>query len=306
MPQSGDIYSSGSFPQFDHSSLADAHANWKEWKPLMQSAMHSTVLSHILAGANMDFTAADLLSAWIYQPKPAHFYLPGYPVLLHSTAARGFEKRQKQNSARGLLYQKIQASFWRCLCDNFSKSDAKCIDICNPMSTSYEREIEDGDQMADYDGDYREPYATRLYLMLEKKYAKTEALDALRVVKEYEVSLSEIHSPGWDFEKWTEDFSEKWRALDNGRKTQNPEFHDCMRLLTFLQESKIPMWKTYANMYFLQHGQDATYYVMAPLLESLQSHYRLQTHALNGSAPFAEAKLVRFKKMKSHHVFLSP
>jgi len=184
MPQSGDIYSSGSFPQFDHSSLADAHANWKEWKPLMQSAMHSTVLSHILAGANMDFTAADLLSAWIYQPKPAHFYLPGYPVLLHSTAARGFEKRQKQNSARGLLYQKIQASFWRCLCDNFSKSDAKCIDICNPMSTSYEREIEDGDQMADYDGDYREPYATRLYLMLEKKYAKTEALDALRVVKE--------------------------------------------------------------------------------------------------------------------------
>jgi hypothetical protein len=51
-------------------------------------------------------------------------------------------------------------------------------------------------------------------------------------------------------------------------------------------------------MYFLQHGQDATYYVMAPLLESLQSHYRLQTHALNGSAPFAEAKLVRFKKMK--------
>ena len=103
MPQSGDTYSCGSFPQFDHSSLADAHANWKEWKPLMQSAMHSTVLSHILAGANMDFTAADLLSAWIYQPKPAHFYLPGYPVLLHSTAARGFEKRQKQNSARGLL-----------------------------------------------------------------------------------------------------------------------------------------------------------------------------------------------------------
>jgi hypothetical protein len=47
MPQSGDTYSSGSFPQFDHSSLADAHANWKEWKPLMQSAMHSTVLSHI-------------------------------------------------------------------------------------------------------------------------------------------------------------------------------------------------------------------------------------------------------------------
>jgi len=29
MPQSGDTfsYSSGSFPQFDHSSLADAHAN---------------------------------------------------------------------------------------------------------------------------------------------------------------------------------------------------------------------------------------------------------------------------------------
>jgi len=108
------------------------------------------------------------------------------------------------------------------------------------MSTSYEREIEDGDQVADYDGDYREPYATRLYLMLEKKYAKPEALDALRVVKEYEVSLSEIHSPRWDFGKRTEDFSEKWRALDNGRKTQNPESHDCMRLFTFLQESKIP------------------------------------------------------------------
>jgi len=73
--------------------------------------------------------------------------------------------------------------------------------------------------VADYDGDYRKPYATRLYFMLEKKYAQTEALDALRVVKEYEMSLSEIHSPGWDFEKWTEDFSEKWRALDNGRKT---------------------------------------------------------------------------------------
>ena len=80
---------------------------------------------------------------------------------------------------------------------------------------------------------------------------------------------------------------------------QNPEYNNCMRLLTFLQESKIPMWKTYANMYFLQHGQDATYYVMAPLLESLQSHYSLQTHALNDSAPFAEAKLVPFKKMKA-------
>jgi len=85
------------------------------------------------------------------------------------------------------------------------------------MSTSYEREIEDGDQVADYDGDYREPYATRLYLMLEKKYDKTEALDALRVVKEYEVSLSEIQSPGLDLETWTEDFSEKWSAFDNGR-----------------------------------------------------------------------------------------
>jgi len=82
MPQSGDTlsYSSGSFPQFDHTSLADAYANWKEWKPLMQSAKHFLVLGHILAGANMDFTAADLLSAWIYQPKPAYFYLLGYPV----------------------------------------------------------------------------------------------------------------------------------------------------------------------------------------------------------------------------------
>ena len=62
------------------SSLADAHADWNEWKSLMQSAMHSVVLGHILADANMDFTAADLLSAWIYQPKPRHFYLPGYPI----------------------------------------------------------------------------------------------------------------------------------------------------------------------------------------------------------------------------------
>jgi hypothetical protein len=121
--------------QFDHTSLTDAHANWKEWKPLMQSAMHSVVLGHILAGANMDFTAADLLSAWIYQPNPANFNLSGYPVLLHSLAARGHEKRQKQNSARGVLYQKIQASFWKCLCDNFSKSDAQCIDICNPRKS---------------------------------------------------------------------------------------------------------------------------------------------------------------------------
>ena len=95
----------------------------------------AAVLSHILAGANMDFTAADLLSAWIYQPNPANFHLSGYPVLLHSLAARGHEKRQKQNSARGVLYQKIQASFWRCLCDNFSKSDAQCIDICNPRKS---------------------------------------------------------------------------------------------------------------------------------------------------------------------------
>jgi len=111
MPQPGDtfFYSSGSFSQFDHTSLADAHANWKEWKPLMQSATHLVVLSHILAGANIDFTAADFLSAWICQPKPAHFYLPGYPVLLHSLAARGYEKRQEQNSARGLVYQKIPA-----------------------------------------------------------------------------------------------------------------------------------------------------------------------------------------------------
>jgi len=130
--------------------------------------------------------------------------------------------------------------------------------------------------------------------MLEKKYAKTEALDALRVVKEYEVSLCKIHR--WDFEKWTEDFSEKWRALVNGRKTQNPEFHDCMHLLTFLQESKIPMRKTYANMYFLQHSQDPKYYVVASLLESLQSHYRLQTHALHGSAPSPEAKFAKEKK----------
>jgi len=64
----------------------------------MQSAMHSIVLGHILAGANMDFTAADLLSAWIYKPKPAHFYLPGYPILLHSFVARGLVKRQRQNS----------------------------------------------------------------------------------------------------------------------------------------------------------------------------------------------------------------
>jgi len=169
------------------------------------------------------------------------------------------------------------------------------------MSPSYEREIEDGDQVADYAGDYRDPYTTRLYLMLEKKYAKTEALDALRVVKEYEVSLSEIYSPGWDFEKWTEDFSKKWRALDTGRKTRNPGFHDCMHLLTFLQESKIPMWKTYVNMYFLQHNQDPEYYVTASLLQSLQSHYRLPTHALNGSAPIhsiPEAKFMRFKKAK--------
>jgi len=71
-----------------------------------------------------------------------------------------------------------------------------------------------------------------------------------------------------------------------------------MRLLTFLQESKIPKWKTYANMYFLQHNQDPGYYVMTSLLESLHSHYRLQMHALHGSAPIAEAKFVRFKKMK--------
>jgi len=57
MPRSGDSfsYSSGTFPQFDHTSLAEAHANWKEWKPVMQSAMHSVVLGHILAGANFGF-----------------------------------------------------------------------------------------------------------------------------------------------------------------------------------------------------------------------------------------------------------
>jgi len=125
------------------------------------------------------FTAADLLSAWIYNAKSIHFYSPGYPIFLHILAQRGLLKRQRQNSARDLLYQKIQASFWKCLCEIFSKSDARFIDICNPMSTSYEQEIEDGDQAANYDGDYREPYATRLYLMLETKYAKTEALDTL-------------------------------------------------------------------------------------------------------------------------------
>jgi len=80
MPQSGDSFSylSGSFPQFDHTSMVDAHAHWKEWKPLMQSFLHSVVLGHILAGANMDFTAADLLSAWIYKANPALFYLPGF------------------------------------------------------------------------------------------------------------------------------------------------------------------------------------------------------------------------------------
>ena len=71
-----------------------------------------------------------------------------------------------------------------------------------------------------------------------------------------------------------------------------------MRLLTFLQESKICMLKTYANMYFLQHNQESEYHVMASLLESLQSHYRLQTHALHGSAPIPEARFVRFKKLK--------
>ena len=295
MPQSRDSfsYSCGTFSQFDHTLLAEAHANWKDWKPVM----HSVVLGHIQAGAIMDFTA-DLLSAWIYKANSTHFYLPGHPILLHSLSSRGLLKRQRQMSSRGLLYQKIQASFWKCLCDNFSKSDTKFIDICNPMSPSYEPEIETGDQVAGYDGDYREPYATRLYLVLETKYAKTEALDALRVAKECEMSLSQIHRPDWDFEKLTEDFSEKWRALDNGRKTQNPEFHGCMCLLTFLQESKIPLWKTYANLYFLQHNQDPKYYVMKSLLESLHSHYRLQTHALHGSAPSAEARLVRFKKMK--------
>jgi len=55
MPQSGDTfpYSSGSFPQFDHTSMADAHADWKELKSLMQSAMHSVVLGHILADHRM-------------------------------------------------------------------------------------------------------------------------------------------------------------------------------------------------------------------------------------------------------------
>jgi len=57
MPQSGDTfsYSSGSFPQFDHTLLADARANWKEWKRLMQSAMHSVVLGHIFSGCQHRF-----------------------------------------------------------------------------------------------------------------------------------------------------------------------------------------------------------------------------------------------------------
>jgi len=74
MPQSSDsfFYSSGTFSQLDHTLLVEAHANWKDWKPVMQSAMHSVVLGHIQAGAIMDFTA-DLLSAWIYKAKPTHF-----------------------------------------------------------------------------------------------------------------------------------------------------------------------------------------------------------------------------------------
>jgi len=38
--------------------------------------------------------------------------------------------------------------------------------------------------------------------------------------------------------------------------------------------------------------------IMSWLLQSLQSHYRLQTHALHGSAPIPEAKFVHFKKLK--------
>jgi len=56
----------------------------------MQSAMHSVVLGHILAGANMDFTGADLLSAWIYQPKPALFAF----VFSHVHVERGYVKGQ--------------------------------------------------------------------------------------------------------------------------------------------------------------------------------------------------------------------
>ena len=64
---------------------------------------------------------------------------------------------------------------------NFHQSDSKFIDMRNLMSPSYEPKIETADQVADYDGDYREPYTTRLYVMPEKIYAKTEALDALHV-----------------------------------------------------------------------------------------------------------------------------
>jgi len=39
----------------------------------------------------------------------------------------------------------------------FLQSDAKFIDMCNLMSPSYEPEIETVDQVAEYDGNYREP-----------------------------------------------------------------------------------------------------------------------------------------------------
>jgi len=87
--------SSSIFPQFDHTSLANTHASWQDWVPVMQSSLHSVELGHIQAGAIIDYIEADLLSAWIYEAKPTYFYFPGYFILLHNLAERRFSKRNK-------------------------------------------------------------------------------------------------------------------------------------------------------------------------------------------------------------------
>ena len=109
-------------------------------------------------------TAADLLSAWIYKVNPIHFYLPGYPILLHSLADAShtprdtwtFEKT-KTNWCAWSSLPEHPSIIWEMPSRNFHQSDSKFIDMRNLMSPSYEPKIETADQVADYDGDYREP-----------------------------------------------------------------------------------------------------------------------------------------------------
>ena len=266
--------------KFVHWLLEDSSQNWDRWLPKLRAYMQVQCLARLHANTCMGFGQPGLLSGWLYYPKLDHFDLKSYPMLERGGEEPLSPALEKQNSARGRYYEQTQATLWNVLTNNFLESGEKIIETCDPMNFDHYilPEVIDGDVIAHYDGEERDPHATRCFLLLSEKYGVKEALDALPVLDEYKKVLAEVGSAHFDYENWASRCSDAWRKYDNERRKNDTEFQDCMILVTSLRDCRTKMWQDFANTYFLNKGQDPEHYVIVTLLAAVKSHYHINTH----------------------------